>query len=328
MNKKVSIIIPNYNAGKYILKCMDSVIKQTYKNIELIVIDDGSNDGSWSIIQEYAKRNENISILHQQNLNASIARNRGIEVATGEYLIFLDSDDILYQEAIEKMVSKIERDQSDMVIGNFYITDKEGNPTRKCIFTDRDRIEENPILLNKIAPNPSNKLYKSDFIKRYDIVFGNVRIGQDLNFYLKYLLKCKKVSLISDFIYGWRKVPGSISNNVSFRIFDITESFKDLRNFYSKENGNEIYNNYIKMVEYRHYYLQMEKQINFPDKKSRDLVVNYFSYHLKQLNVKSCLNFSENADDYKKCIIKMRFAMIYKSIFYRKLLQIVNSKKK
>ena len=109
MNKKVSIIIPNYNAGKYILKCMDSVIKQTYKNIELIVIDDGSNDGSWSIIQEYAKRNENISILHQQNLNASIARNRGIEVATGEYLIFLDSDDILYQEAIEKMVSKIER---------------------------------------------------------------------------------------------------------------------------------------------------------------------------------------------------------------------------
>ena len=176
MNKKVSVIIPNYNAGKYILKCMDSVIKQTYKNIELIVIDDGSNDGSWSIIQEYAKRNENISILHQQNLNASIARNRGIEVATGEYLIFLDSDDILYQEAIEKMVSKIERDQSDMVIGNFYITDKEGNPTRKCIFTDRDRIEENPILLNKIAPNPSNKLYKSDFIKRYDIVFGNVRI--------------------------------------------------------------------------------------------------------------------------------------------------------
>lgn len=322
MYKKVSVIMPNYNAEKYISRCINSVLNQKYENIELIIVDDGSNDESCRIIERYSKEHENIRTIYQQNLNAAIARNRGIEHATGEYLIFLDSDDILYPNAIKKMVSKIEEDNSDLVIGNFNLIDQYDNTINDCIFTDYDKVEENAITLNGLTPNPSNKLYRASIISKYGIVFGNVRIGQDLNFYLKYLLKCKRVSLVNDFIYGWRTLSESISNKVSFRIFDITESFKDTRNFYIKENKQDVYDSYIKMVEYRHYYLQMEKQVKFPDRKSRKLVVDYFKYHLNNIDVKSCLNFKENISDYRKCILKMRFAPLYKSLLYKKILKI------
>lgn len=327
MFKRVSVIIPNYNAGRYIDKCINSVLNQTYKNIELIIIDDGSIDESLNIIKEYSNKYKNILVMRQQNLNASIARNRGIENASGRYLMFIDSDDILYPDAIKKMVEIIEKDESDMVIGNFYVIDERDILKEKCIFTEEDRVEDKPIILNKIAPNPSNKLYRLDIIEKYNIVFGNVRIGQDLNFYLKYLLKCKKISLVSDYIYGWRYLQGSMSNKASFRIFDITESFKDIRNFYIKENAKDIYENYIKMIEYRHYYLQMEKQIYFDNRKDRKLVVDYFTYYLKRLNVKSCLNFDENKSDYKKCILKIRFSILYKSFLYRNLLQVIKNRK-
>ena len=187
MFKRVSVIIPNYNAGRYIDKCINSVLNQTYKNIELIIIDDGSIDESLNIIKEYSNKYKNILVMRQQNLNASIARNRGIENASGRYLMFIDSDDILYPDAIKKMVEIIEKDESDMVIGNFYVIDERDILKEKCIFTEEDRVEDKPIILNKIAPNPSNKLYRLDIIEKYNIVFGNVRIGQDLNFYLKYL---------------------------------------------------------------------------------------------------------------------------------------------
>ena len=323
MCKKVSVIIPNYNGEKYIYKCINSVLNQTYKNIELIIVDDGSTDGSYSIIEEYDNKYENIIAIYQQNLNASIARNKGIEKSSGEYLIFIDSDDILYPDAIKKMVSKIEEDNSDMVIGNFNVIDENDINLNKCTFANSDRIERNPIVLNGITPNPSNKLYKAEIVRNHSIVFGNVRIGQDLNFYLKYLLKCKQVSLINEDIYGWRKLSQSISNKTSLHIFDITQSFKDIRQFYIKEFSEEIYDNYIKMVEYRHYYLQMEKQIGFSDKRSKKLVVDYFMYHIKQLNVKSCSNFQENINDYRKCTLKMRFSMLYKSFLYKKLLYII-----
>lgn len=326
MSKKVSIIIPNYNAEAYIERCLNSILNQNYSNIEIIIIDDGSTDNSWQKILWYANQNKVIKAIRQENMNASIARNKGIEIATGEYLFFLDSDDILYPDSLTKMVECMEKDQSDMVIGNFHKIDVQDNVIMDCCNVKQSEVINDTMSLAKMVPNPSNKLYKASIVLKYGIVFGNVRIGQDLNFYLKYLLKCQKISLFNKNIYGWRVVSDSISNKASFRIFDITESFKDVHKFYIQQGASNLYDEYISMVEYCHYYLQMEKQVLFSDSYARKIIVDYFIYHLRQMNVRKCLNFSENRKDYHRCQWKMRLKIFYVSKFYSKLMRWVKQK--
>ena len=129
MNETISIIIPVYNVEKYLNKCLNSVIEQTYKNIEVILIDDGSTDNSGKICDEYAKNDIRIKIIHQQNGGVSTARNNGLEHATGKYITFVDSDDYIEKEMIETMAKKIMKKNADIVI---------------CGVTDRD--EENNII--------------------------------------------------------------------------------------------------------------------------------------------------------------------------------------
>ena len=95
MAEKVSVIIPNYNSAKYLGKCLDSVYEQNYPNLEVIIVDDGSTDESWETIQHYQRKHTDMKTYHQENMNASVARNKGMEIATGRYYLFLDSDDIL-----------------------------------------------------------------------------------------------------------------------------------------------------------------------------------------------------------------------------------------
>lgn len=316
MKDKVSIIIPNYNAGIYISRCIESVMNQSYKNIEVIIIDDGSTDNSWDIINKYKNKYPQIIIKYQDNMNASIARNKGIDLASGKYVLFLDSDDELCNDAIKFLVSAIEENKSDLVVGNFISIDSKGNFIRKEIITDKSINRTNPMKYAGMVPNPSNKLFKLDIIKNNRIYFGNVRIGQDLNFFLKYLVFCNHISLIDYDIYMWRKVEFSISNSMNFRIFDITESFKNLKIFYSRKHKEQLYEEYIKPIEYRHYYLQMEKQKYFKKRSQRNLVVNFFKLHMKALGIKKIELHEQYRSDYKKSVIKVKFKNLYTSKLY------------
>ena len=117
---KVSIIVPVYNVEKYLSKCLESLINQTLKDIEIICVNDGSTDNSLSILKEYANKDSRIKIIDKQNEGVSVARNTGIEVATGEYLIFVDSDDYLVENACEKALNTIEHNNSDICIFGHY----------------------------------------------------------------------------------------------------------------------------------------------------------------------------------------------------------------
>ena len=309
MCKKVSVIIPNYNAEKYILKCINSVLIQTYKNIEIIIIDDGSTDESWNIIESIKEKNNNIIAIKQPNLNASIARNKGIDLASGKYVLFLDSDDELFEDSIENLVMEMEYGNIDMVIGNFIDIDINNHIIGKHKEVDDIYICKNHMECIGLTPNPSNKFFKLDIIKNNNIYFGNIRIGQDLNFYLKYILYCKKVST-------------SMTNSYNFRIFDIFENFKDIKAFYLKTGNIKLYDDYIKMIEFRHYYLQMEKQKNFKNKKIRKLIVDFFSINLNDLNVKNCITFNEYKSDYIKC----KFKLLFKKIYITKLYKLIDEK--
>ena len=106
--------------GKYLSKCLDSLINQTWKDIEIICVNDGSTDNSLSILKEYANKDSRIKIIDKQNEGVSVARNTGIEVATGEYLMFVDSDDYLVENACEKALNTIEHNESDICIFGHY----------------------------------------------------------------------------------------------------------------------------------------------------------------------------------------------------------------
>ena len=124
---KVSVIIPVYNTEKYLRECLDSVINQTLKEIEIICVDDGSTDSSLNILKEYANKDNRFTIITQQNLHAGVARNAGLTVVKGEYVSFLDSDDYIKFEYLEKLYNKIVLEKADICICKKFILDSRTN---------------------------------------------------------------------------------------------------------------------------------------------------------------------------------------------------------
>ncbi len=314
---QVSVIIPNFNADKYIKECIDSILYQDYDDIQIVIIDDGSIDQSWEIIQNYTSRHKNIIAKRQYNLNASIARNTGMKMATGDYFLFLDSDDILELGAIRKMVFAIENQNVDLVIGNYTVFDSNRNIHKYEQITKKNTLVANPFTLVGIVPNPTTKLYKKDIIYKNNIFWGNVRIGQDLNFFLKYLSCIHNAYLLNENIYNWRRVNTSITNSYSFHIFDITTTFKDIFNFYQNNNLLNKYYQYISVIEFRHYYQQMEKQKFFHKLSERKLIIHYFSYYLNSLDLKEALNYKEFKSEIYKCKFKLLLRWLYISKIYK-----------
>lgn len=316
MKPLVSIIIPNYNGEKFIESCINSAINQTYDNIELIFVDDGSADTSMDKINQMEISETKMIVYQQQNLNASIARNKGIELAHGEYFLFLDSDDILYPDAIACLVEEAISTNADLVIGNYNTIDIDNIIIQECHVTNGKIVSKQPMDFVGIVPAPSNKLYSKRIIQKNKLAWGNVRIGQDLNFFLKYLACCDTITTTGEFIYGWRFVNGSMSNSFNFRIFDIAESFRDIKNFYIRNGKETLYDEYLAVVEYRHYYLQMEKQKYFKSRKARKLVVAYFMLMLEQIDLSKCRILDWYKSDLLKCKYKIRFDFLYISRLY------------
>ena len=120
MERLVSIIVPVYNAEKYVRRCVDSILVQDYPNFELILMDDGSTDGSGEICDAYAGRDERVRVIHKENTGVSDTRNQALELAEGEYIQFLDSDDWIVPEATRLLVQAMEKNGCDMVISDFY----------------------------------------------------------------------------------------------------------------------------------------------------------------------------------------------------------------
>ena len=121
MGNLVSIVIPIYNVEKYLNECVDSVIVQTYHDLEIILVDDGSTDNSGKLCDEYKKIDDRIKVIHQKNGGLSAARNTGMDSAIGEYLYFLDSDDYIEPQTVERLVDTIEQEKADIVLFDGYV---------------------------------------------------------------------------------------------------------------------------------------------------------------------------------------------------------------
>ena len=181
---KVSIVIPVYNVECYLRKCLDSVINQTYQNLEIIIVNDGSMDQSLEICREYEKKDSRVVFIDKENEGSGKTRNRGIAVATGEYIAFLDSDDWWDLRYVEKMVNAMEGYQADLVVCDFVFVEEDENgslqnhiseirlPDSEVIYTKDD-----PDVINKCRTYLCGKLFKTSYFTKYEIEQPNMPIN-------------------------------------------------------------------------------------------------------------------------------------------------------
>ena len=197
MNQKVSVIVPIYNTEKYLPDCLNSIISQTYKDLEIILVDDGSTDKSGKIIDDYAKKDKRIKVIHQKNAGQSAARNKGIKTATGAYLSFVDSDDRIKPSFIDELLALYEEDGiSIAVCGHEYQRVKLG--TSKNLYQSplkpRGNNESKKAYILKLLAKDgrmyscNNKLFKSTPVKNNSLFFDEkLNFAEDTKFVLDYL---------------------------------------------------------------------------------------------------------------------------------------------
>ena len=249
----ISIIIPVYKVEKYLEKCIQSVINQTYENLQIILVDDGSPDNCGKICDEYAQKDHRIEVIHKSNGGLSDARNKGLEIAKGEYIGFVDSDDYIEADMYEVLYNLLKQYNADVSICNFY-TVSQGKIAIKNAengIKEYNRIEilKEVLLDNNIQSYAWNKLYKKELFDEIKYPVGKKYEDIGTTFYL--LEKCNKVVVTGKSEYYYINRQDSIVNNVTeSTITDYIELIMQ-RYDYIEENIKELssYNkDYLKRI--------------------------------------------------------------------------------
>ena len=242
MNKPIiSVIIPVYNGDKYISECLRSIIEQNYKNIEIIVVNDGSDDNTPVILNVAAEADNRVTISSQANKGLSAARNRGIELAKGEYLVFVDADDMLIPDALSLMLNAIQYTDADIC---------QGQITRKTVTATKRQpeisvIDSNEALLQMLYQNPKRYIGSIGGRIYRKSLFNNLRFREgmafeDLALLPLLYLQAKKIAAINIPVYYYRENPDSFLSKWSPARFDVFKAIDYLRNEKSLNSSNEF----------------------------------------------------------------------------------------
>ena len=238
----ISVIVPVYNIEKYLPRCIDSILDQTYKNWEAIFINDGSTDNSLKILEEYKKKDERIKIIDKKNAGSGAARNDGIEKSRGEYIAFLDSDDWYEKNFLEKLYNNLIENNSDVSMCNPKMTydNIEKNSRINTYFFKNIELEKTSKEILGILAMPVvwNKLYKKDIIVKNKIKFPNYSFCEDVEFLYKTFLYVNKISKIEDDLYNYYQREDSTTKKIKEEsIEQLYQVLKNIEN-YIKNNFN------------------------------------------------------------------------------------------
>ncbi len=231
--KDISIIVPIYNAEKYISKCLDSIINQTKKELEIILINDGSTDRTEEIIKKY--QDKRIRYFKNKNQGIGKTRNFGIDKAKGKYLLFLDSDDFLVENACELLYNKAETNNLDIVMCDFYKLYDNGNieEVHQPSFKNSS-LKDNPKILSEHL-SPWAKIYKRDLIIRHNIRFVENLKYEDAPFVTMALDKAKKIGKVDECL-NYYVIHGASETTVrDKRVFDILEIIDLIRKYFKNK---------------------------------------------------------------------------------------------
>lgn len=237
----VSVVIPVYNVEEYLIECLESVVNQTYRDLEIILIDDGSTDGSSKICDSYALKDSRVSVIHQVNSGLSAARNRGIDQASSEYITFIDSDDVIALNFVETLMNQIKSENADIAECDFsdFFSELPSVDSDE-IFSVKTGMQALHDLYDVSARNVTawGKIYKTD-------LFSNVRypVGkthEDVFTTYKLFYFAKKIVQLKSRLYFYRKRSGSITASFNKNRLDILDAYCEINDFFVEHGVNDL----------------------------------------------------------------------------------------
>lgn len=317
---KISVIIPVYNVEKYLKECLDTILNQTFSDFEVICVNDGSTDNSLIILEEYAKNDKRFKIISQENQGQGVAKNKGIDLAKGDYILFVDPDDwielntfeIMYKKFLETDVDVIQFDYNLHYETGKYCDTKAYKKKLKRYFNysikNGDIYNWNYISkkqLHNMSLYASDKAYKMDFIKQNNIKFAPNKNGEDHIFSFEANLLANEILYLNKSFYHYRKRNGSAVNKVSDENFCVFENIKLIKSFLITNNFYEEYSNSF-----------------------NEYVINLLSWHYVNIPIDSVEKYKSRCQeilsikDYKRFIQKTKI----KKSFIEQIFSIKNQK--
>lgn len=267
----ISVIVPIYNAEKYVTKCIESIIAAKQQNkLEILLINDGSTDNSLAICQQFSENHSFIVVLTQENSGPSVARNRGIKVATGDYLVFVDADDYVEPTYLSDLYTEFVTSKSDLVCCGYFDHSKYGkvattNYNEEIIYEEVK--EFIPFILDKVGGVLWDKMFKKDIIIKNNITFNtNILLSEDLLFVLEYLKYTNKTSIISKHLYHYNRTQQS----------GLSREY-DLKKFEYILQVNQLVSNYLSYFDFKSGFISEylnKRKIAFTINFSRSIALN------------------------------------------------------
>lgn len=279
--EKISIVIPCYNVEKYVEKCIKSIMNQTYSELEVIVIDDKSTDGTYDVLLKLKKEYNDRFILLQNEKNSGLAytRNFGVKKATGKYIGFIDSDDYVAPDYYKVLAEKILNDKSDLVVNDIQLVDESGNNignvVKSCIL---DEVSKVSIIDNGLAASACNKLLRKDLLLKYPFLEG--KINEDVASIIPIIVHSDKISYTDKAVYNYVQRHNSIQNSkFSEKRFDMFDSIKVCLDRISDDSNYETYRDIILLHQLLEIYIYILIEINDEDER-----YNLISKFIDKLN--------------------------------------------
>ena len=317
---KLSIIIPVYNVEKYLYRCLESVIKSTFNDYELIIINDGSKDRSERVVVDFKEKHpdfkDKIIYIKKENSGVSETRNMGIEKATGRYITFIDSDDYIQQDMLELMMNKMNESDYDIVACDARLV-YENNDREDIVLsgyrTDlyhKDKIRETMLIQ---YPVMWNKIYKTELIKK--IKFTSGVWYEDMEYLLKLYPHINSVGVVNKPLYNYLQRENSITYTYNDKLYDIINNMQSVIAYYKANNIYEEYKDELEYLYARYAFTTFPKRLaRCKDKRKYNIGIDFA---FKKVN--------ENFPDYKKnkYLSKMGMKGVYIKHF-NKLLANVN----
>ena len=268
---KVSVVVPLYNTEKYIINCIESIRNQTYKDIEVLIIDDGSTDASGKVVKEYLENidDKRVKYFYKENEGVGKARNYGMALATGKYISFIDSDDTIEETFYEKLVKKI-NDKISFVMTSYF--NKIDGDKKEII-----KVLKKNIKLFK-SPSCCLKLFNLNKIKKYNILFEDSYLGEDLEFTVKLMINNDKFKIVKAALYNYYRRDNSLTHTYNENMLTLKSAIDRIET-YAKENKK--YNKFKKRLEYMnisHVLIALMKRVQHLENFKNDVMYDLIDY--------------------------------------------------
>lgn len=321
----VSIVLPIYNVEKYLRKCIETVINQTYTNVEIILVNDGSIDNSLEICKEFKEKDKRIKIINKKNGGLSDARNVGLKNAQGKYICFIDSDDFISEKYIEELHNLIVENNAQIAVCSFENVDEDEKSISKKeiisqVISGKKILEQ----INDKSFYPAsivawNKLYDINLFKNIIYPVGKIHEDEFTTYKLYYL--AEKVVTTSKCLYYYRKVPTSITNRkFNIKKLDALEALEERVKFFKEKDEESLYE--LALIQYEKvlitHYVNCKRYLKKSNKKQKELLEKYRSYYNEVMGFNKCLIIDK---------LRFRIAYISPTLYYNIMLVLYKRRK-